>query len=77
MFDPGTYYGRGVMLYELPADEKGQIKVWLGHSGGTRGAKAVVVYSVHDHAFAAVALSGDGSAEATANLLLKTLSKSK
>jgi len=77
MFDPGTYYGRGVMLYELPADKNGQVKVWLGHSGGTRGAKAVVAYSVHDHAFVAVALSCDGSAEATANLLLKTLSKSK
>ena len=77
MFDPGTYYGRGVMLYELPANKKGQVKVWLGHSGGTRGAKAVVAYSVHDRAFVAVALSGDGSAEASANLLLKTLSKSK
>ncbi len=77
MFGSGTYYGRGVMLYELPGEEKGQIKKWLGHSGGTRGAKAVVAYSAHDRAFVAVALSGDGSAEAAANLLLKMLSQSK
>jgi len=77
MFGSRTYYGRGVMLYELPGEEKGQIKKWLGHSGGTPGAKAVVAYSAHDRAFVAVALSGDGSAEAAANLLLKMLSRSK
>ncbi len=72
MFDRGTYYGRGVMLYELPGDN-GSMKAWLGHSGGTPGAKAVVVYSPADQAFVSVSLSGDGPAEASANLLLKQL----
>jgi D-alanyl-D-alanine carboxypeptidase len=72
MFDSGTFYGRGVMVYDLPA-EQGRHVTWLGHSGGTPGAKAVVAYSIADQAVIAVALTGDGSAEATANLLLKAL----
>lgn len=72
MFDPGLYYGRGVMLYEVP-DPEGPARVWLGHSGGTPGAKAVVAWSPYDSAFVAVALTGDGSSEATALLLLKQL----
>ncbi|MBY0573907.1 MAG: beta-lactamase family protein [Undibacterium sp.] len=77
MFGTETYYGRGVMLYKLPDQENGAAKTWLGHSGGTPGAKAVVAYSTHERAFIAVALSGDGSAEASANLLLKVISKPK
>lgn len=76
MFDPGTYYGRGVMLYVLPDGNDGT-RVWLGHSGGTPGAKAVVAYAEAEQAFVSVALSGDGSAEAAANLLLKQLSNPK
>lgn len=67
MFDSGTYYGQGVMIYDVPG------VLWLGHSGGTPGAKAVVAYSPADQAFVAVALNTDGPAEAVANLLLKTL----
>lgn len=72
MFDAGTFYGRGVMLYDVP---DGQLAgdVWLGHSGGTPGAKAVVAYSVSRRAFVAVALTGDGPAEAAANLLFSQL----
>ena len=47
--------------------------VWLGHSGGLPGAKAVVAYSMQTRAFVAVALTGEGSPEATANLLLAEL----
>jgi D-alanyl-D-alanine carboxypeptidase len=71
MFDKGTYYGRGIMVYDVPS--AGESAMWIGHSGGTPGAKAVVAYSVNDKAFVAVALNTDGSAEATANLLLKQL----
>jgi D-alanyl-D-alanine carboxypeptidase len=71
MFDAGLYYGRGVMLYEVPG--AGPKRVWLGHSGGTPGAKAVVAWSPYDSALVAVALTGDGSAEATALLLLQQL----
>ncbi len=73
MFDEGTFYGRGVMLYTLPPQD-GVRETWLGHSGGSAGVKAVVAYSVERRAFVAVALTGDGPAEAMANLLLRTLS---
>ena len=72
MFDNITFYGRGVMLYTLPDSTSGN-KIWLGHSGGTPGGKAVVAYSLNKKAFVAVALTGDGSAPATAQLLLKQL----
>lgn len=67
MFDSGTFYGRGVMLYDVSGLR------WLGHSGGTPGAKAIVAYSPADGAFVAVALNTDGPAEAVANLLLSKL----
>ena len=75
MFGNGTFYGRGVMLYDVPTKEGGHA-TWLGHSGGTDGIKAVIAYSVDAKAFVAVALNADGSAEATANLLLKALTTS-
>ncbi len=68
MFGSAESYGLGIMVYELPEGE-----VWLGHSGGAPGVKAVMAYSVQHDAFVAVALSGDGSAEASANLLLSQL----
>ncbi|NOS68960.1 MAG: beta-lactamase family protein [Verrucomicrobia bacterium] len=74
MFDNGTFYGRGVMLYDVP-DRDDRRLTWLGHSGGAPGFKAIVAYSVDAKAFVAVALNNDGSAEATANLLLKALTK--
>jgi D-alanyl-D-alanine carboxypeptidase len=69
MFDEATYYGRGVMLYVLPA-EAGSA-VWLGHSGGAPGVKSIVAYSAADRAIVAVALTGDGNAQAAAFLLLR------
>lgn len=74
MFDKGTYYGRGVMLYDVPDKDGGHL-TWLGHSGSAPGLKAVVAYSVEAKAFVSVALNNDGSAEATANLLLKAVSQ--
>jgi len=69
MFEPGTFYGLGVMLYDV-----GDAHInWVGHSGGAPGVKAVSIYAPGQNAFAAVALTGDGSAEATANALLKAL----
>jgi D-alanyl-D-alanine carboxypeptidase len=69
MFDEATFYGRGVMLYVLPADAGSA--VWLGHSGGAPGVKSIVAYSPADRAFLAVALTGDGNAQAAAFLLLR------
>ncbi|KQV57593.1 MULTISPECIES: serine hydrolase [unclassified Caulobacter] len=70
MFDSGSFYGLGVMAIEVP-DPDGSKSLWLGHLGGAPGANAVVAYSVKDGAIVAAALTGDGSATATANLLLK------
>ena len=75
MFDEGTFYGRGAMLFVVP-QPTGAPRIWLGHSGGAPGIKSVVAYSPSDGAFVAVALTSDGSAEATANLLLKRLAGS-
>nr|WP_295105630.1 serine hydrolase domain-containing protein [uncultured Caulobacter sp.] len=70
MFDPGSFYGLGVMVVEVP-DADGSKSLWLGHLGGAPGASAVVAYSVKEGVIVAAALTGDGSAAATANLLLR------
>lgn len=71
MFDPGTFYGLGAMVFDAPDGDRRLL--WIGHAGGTPGASALVVYAPADHAFAAVALTGDGSAVASVNALLKAL----
>jgi D-alanyl-D-alanine carboxypeptidase len=71
MFDPGSFYGLGLMVYDVP--EPGGRLLWIGHSGGAPGVSAIVVWSPRDAAFAAVSLSGEGSAAAFANTLLKAL----
>lgn len=68
MFNEPMFYGRGLMLYEPPT--QGPPIVWIGHSGGAPGVKAAMVWSPGDQAYAAVALTGPGSAEAIANALL-------
>jgi D-alanyl-D-alanine carboxypeptidase len=70
MFDSGSFYGLGVMAIEVPEPD-GSKSLWLGHMGGAPGANAVVAYSAKDGAIVAAALTGDGSAAATANLLLR------
>jgi len=67
MFDERLYYGLGLMVYDLPET------TWVGHSGGIPGAKAVVAYSLENGTYAAVALTGDGSAESIARLFMSTL----
>jgi D-alanyl-D-alanine carboxypeptidase len=71
MIDPGTFYGLGTMVFDVPDGDRRLL--WIGHAGGTPGASALVVYSPADHAFAAVALTGDGSAVASVNHLLKAM----
>ncbi|MFW2343158.1 serine hydrolase domain-containing protein [Brevundimonas sp.] len=70
MFDQPMAYGQGLMLYEVP--EPGRSLTWIGHSGGASGVKAAMVWSPVDQAYAAVALTGPGSAEAAINALLRT-----
>jgi D-alanyl-D-alanine carboxypeptidase len=69
MFDAGSFYGLGLMVYR----PTGSSIEWVGHGGGSPGANAISVWSPADQAFISVALTGDGSAAATANLLLKAL----
>lgn len=71
---PG-YYGLGVMVSDLSAADPKASDTWLGHAGGLPGARAVVAYSLEKQAYVAVALTGEGSPEATANLLLSGLPK--
>jgi len=69
MYDPGTFYGRGVMVIEFEDGDRQNL--WLGHGGGTPSAKAVIAYDTASHVFIAVAINGDVSTEAAANRLLK------
>ncbi len=72
MFGSGAQcYGRAVMLYDVPAP--GGSRTWLGHSGGTETAKAVVLYDTTSGAFVAVAINAAVSAEAAAFRLLQAL----
>lgn len=71
--DPGTFYGLGVMVYDLPQTPNTHQDTWLGHSGGLPGARAVVAWSTRHRAVVAVALTGDGPAEALANRILASL----
>ncbi len=72
MFDPGTFYGLGMMLYDIPDAPRNLY--WIGHGGGAPGVGAQVAWSPHDGAFVAVAITGEGSPQAFANALLKALS---
>lgn len=74
MFDPGTFYGLGMMVFEVP-DGRRMLR-WIGHAGGAPGASAIAVYSPEDGAIVTVALTGDGSAAAGANLLFNALAQS-
>jgi D-alanyl-D-alanine carboxypeptidase len=71
MFQEGMWYGLGLMVYDVPS-ASGET-VWIGHSGGVPGARAVVAFAPDHEAIVAVALTGEGSAEATANLLFSAL----
>jgi D-alanyl-D-alanine carboxypeptidase len=75
MFDAGTFYGLGVMALDVP-ESGGGSSLWLGHAGGAPGVGAMAFYAPADRAFVAAALTGYGSATATANLLLKQVKAS-
>jgi D-alanyl-D-alanine carboxypeptidase len=67
MFDAGLFYGEGIMVYELPDD------LWVGHSGGTPGTRAIIAYSFARKTYLAVALTGSGSAESVSNRIFQLL----
>lgn len=71
MFDSGSYYGLGAMMFDVPdGDER---LLWVGHGGGTPGASAIVAWSPRDKALVAAVLTGDGNAVPVANALLKAM----
>lgn len=72
---PASSYGLGVMVSDLKLADPSATDTWLGHAGGMPGARAMVAYTLEKQAFVAVALTGEGSPEATANLLLSGLPK--
>ena len=72
MFGQPQWYGRGLMIYEVPTPD-GSSLVWIGHSGGAPGAGAVVAWSPSHEAYVAVVFTGRSSAEAVANGLLSAL----
>ena len=73
MFDPGTYYGRGIMLYEVR--EGSALVNWIGHSGGSQkqGIRAIVAYDLDAEIFVAVATNANVPAEALAYKSIETV----
>ena len=71
MFDEGTYYGQGIMLYDI--DSEADSIHWLGHSGGTPSVKAVVAYDLERQIFVAVAVNSDAPATAIAWHLIQAI----
>lgn len=69
MYDPTLFYGRGVMLFDLP-EQNGRKGLWLGHAGGTEGLNSIIAYDTGTRVFAAVAINGKPSAAASVNKLL-------
>ncbi|MEP5758387.1 MAG: serine hydrolase domain-containing protein [Litoreibacter sp.] len=71
MFDNGLYYGLGLMVYDVPGEVGSQL--WIGHSGGAPGARAILVFSPEKQSIVAVAMTGEGPTEAAANLMFSAL----
>lgn len=65
-----SFYGLGVLVNDLPGPRP---DTWVGHSGGTPEIRAEVSFSLERKAFAAAALTNNGSAQATMNLLFQAL----
>jgi D-alanyl-D-alanine carboxypeptidase len=64
-----TWWGLGVMVSDLAADGFNAADTWLGFSRAAPGVAATVAYSPRRRAFAAIALTGQGSADAALDLL--------
>ena len=71
MFQPGQYYGLGVMVIDVPDPEFPT--VWLGHSGGSPNAKALDIYDTERATFLSLVLNTQAPAEAIANAVLKEI----
>ena len=64
------WWGLGVMVSDLAADKWNPADVWLGLSRSGAETGAAIAYSPAKRAFAALALTGPGSADSALDLLL-------
>ena len=74
MFSSGTYYGRGIMLYNF-LEINGQNKIWIGHSGGTETYKSLLIYDVNSRIIISMVMNHSAPAEAIALKLISFISK--
>lgn len=71
MFGTTMSYGTGIMVTDVP--DEASPTIWIGHSGGSQRAKALLIYDVKRDTYLAIALNNQAPAEAIANSLLKLL----
>lgn len=71
MFGTPMYYGRGVMVIDVPDPDRPTL--WIGHLGGSPNAKALLIYDRDRDVYLALVLNTNAPAEAIANTILKDL----
>ena len=74
MFDKGTYYGNGVMLYDFK-ELNNTDNLWIGHSGGTENYKTIALYDVKSKVIMAISINQNFPAEAVANKLMEIITE--
>jgi len=53
MFNDQTYYGKGIMIYDLSkSNATGELTPWIGHGGGTPFLRTIAVYIPSEEALA-------------------------
>lgn len=72
MYDKGTYYGKGVMLFDFNEISHTN-DYWLGHSGGTENYRAILLYDTATRAFVAIAVNEHIPVEAIARKMLEQI----
>lgn len=72
MYDKGTYYGKGIMLFDFK-EINNTADSWIGHSGGTETYRAIVLYDTATKAFVAVAVNQHLPVEAIARKMLEQI----
>lgn len=71
MFGTTMFYGTGIMVIDVP--DQTAPTIWVGHSGGSPEAKAILFYDIKRDTYIALALNNQAPAEAIANTLLKLM----
>ncbi len=72
MFDKGTYYGKGIMLWDFN-EINNKNDMWIGHAGGLENYNAIVLYDINTKIFISLSINQHLSAAAVANTLLKAI----